>query len=228
MKILMIATSHYGPCPLGHPTGLWLEELAIPYFAFVNIGASVTIASVAGGEVPLDPRGLELTVETPDEVRQFIVDPLARDLITESRKISDLGDDAADYAAVFLPGGHGAMFDLPGSEPLRRILAQFLDSEKLVGAVGHGAAGLLAGYDGAAKPPIAGRRLTCFSNAEEASLGLCDYVPFLLETKLRECGAVVEVGAEFKEFVRTDRNLFTGQNPASTKLVAEAMLGALR
>ena len=230
MKLLMIATSHAGLCALGHPTGLWLEELAVPYYAFVGAGYEVTIASVKGGQVPLDPLGLELVLETPEEVGRFIVDPRARDLIAASSTLADLdASGAADhFQAAFLPGGYGAMFDLPDCLPLGRILAQMLAGGRLIGAVGHGLAGLISAHDASGQPAIAGRRLTCFSNAEEAALGLCDYVPFLLETRVCELGAIVQTGPEFKAFVCRDGNLITGQNPASTKLVAEAMLGILR
>ena len=221
MKLLMITTSHACDCALGHPTGLWLEELAVPYYAFVEAGIEVAIASVLGGAVPLEPRGLEIAKDTPDEVGRFIVAPAARDLIGNSRKIADV--DPAHYQAAFLPGGYGAMFDLPGCDLLGRILAQFLADGRPVAAVGHGAAGLVA----SGRSAIGGRSMTCFSDAEEASLGLCDYVPFLLETRLRMLGAEVKTGPEFQAFMRQDRNLITGQNPNSTVQVAEAVLSAL-
>lgn len=226
MKLIMIATSHAGTCALGHPTGLWLEELAVPYYAFVNAGIEVEIASVNGGSVPLDPLGLELTAETPDEVGRFIVDPRARDMVGSSRRIDDLGD--SEHGAAFLPGGYGAMFDLPENAALGKLLSQFLADGRPVGAVGHGAAGLLSATNGYGAPAVAGRSITCFSDAEEASLGLCEYVPFLLETRLRELGAKIETAAEFQPLMRQDGSLVTGQNPASTTQVTEAMLALMR
>jgi len=225
MKLLMIATSHAGLCALGHPTGLWLEELAVPYYAFEAAGFEVTIASLLGGQVPLDPLGLEITSETPEEVGRFIIDPRARDLVASSRKIAEI--DPGLYQAAFLPGGYGAMFDLPDCVPLGRIMVRFLADGRPVGAVGHGVAGLITANDGTDRSPLAGRNLTCFSNAEEAALGLTEYVPFLLETRLGKLGATVATGDEFKPFACCDGGLITGQNPASTKLVTKAMLGAL-
>ena len=116
LKILVILTSHAALGASGHPTGLWFEELATPYYAFVDAGAEVEIASVAGGKAPIDPRSLA-QAPRPKSVERFLADAKAMDKIEHTTPV---GKEAlGDYAAVFLPGGHGTMWDLPDSAPLK-------------------------------------------------------------------------------------------------------------
>ncbi|MGU3282550.1 type 1 glutamine amidotransferase domain-containing protein [Methylobacterium mesophilicum] len=225
-KILIVVTSNAAMGPMGDPTGLWLEELATPYFAFVDAGLGVTLASITGGPAPVDPRSLKATGENPESVERILSDPVASAALQATLPIESV--DASAHAVLFLPGGHGTMWDLPGSTALSRAVSAVWTGGKVVAAVCHGPAGLISAQDASGEPLVAGRRVTAFSNSEERGAGLAATVPFLLETRLRELGGRYECGADFQPFAIADGRLVTGQNPASSALTATLTLDALR
>ncbi len=223
--ILLITTSHAELGTTGRHTGLWFEELATPYYAFLDAGATVDIASVAGGPVPIDPNSLAEGDKTPASVARFQRDPAAMRKLESSLPLATL--KAADYDAVFLPGGHGTMWDLPASTALAALLSTAWAEGKVVSAVCHGPAGLVNARDVDGKPLVSGRRVAGFSNSEEDAAGLSKAVPFLLETRLRELGGRYEKGPDFQPFAVRDGRLVTGQNPQSSGKVAALVLQAL-
>ncbi len=223
-RILIVTTSHDRLGGTGKPTGLWLEEVAAPFWVFRDAGCEVDIVSMAGGKVPLDPRSLD-EASRPPSVRRFLSDARAMAAIENTPRLA--GHPTADYAAIFLPGGHGTMWDLPADQDLARAVAAAYDDGRIVAAVCHGAAGLVGAVRADGKALVAARRLTGFTNAEEAAVGLTDTVPFLLETRLRELGAIFEEARPFTAFVVRDGNLITGQNPQSSTAAAEAIVAAL-
>ncbi|HQT87166.1 MAG TPA: type 1 glutamine amidotransferase domain-containing protein [Acidiphilium sp.] len=222
--ILIVTTSHSAIPGAAEPTGVWFEELAAPYYAFIDAGASVTIASIAGGAVPIDGRSLTES-PLPATVTRFQNDTKAMHAMTHSKPITNL--DPAPFDAIFLPGGHGTMWDLPGNKALGIAITRFDAAGKIVAAVCHGPAAFagLKGADGA--DFIKGRSITCFTDSEERAVKLDDKVPFLLETTLREQGAKISTGADFAPHVIADRNLLTGQNPKSSAPLADAVIKAL-
>ncbi len=222
MKILMVTTSHDRMGEGGHATGLWFEELTTPYYAFVDAGATVTIASVAGGKVPVDPRSVKPKGENEGSVDRFLADPAAMAALEGTSAVGAM--DARDFDAVFLPGGHGTMWDLPQSAELAKLLGVAWTSGRVVAAVCHGPAGLVAALDGEGHPIVAGRRVTGFTDAEEVAVGLEGVVPFLLESRLRDLGGTFEAGPNFKPHAVADGRLVTGQNPASSALTAHLTL----
>lgn len=135
---------------------------------------------------------------------------------------------ASAYSAVFLPGGHGTMWDLPESESLASLIGQAWGAGKVVAAVCHGPAGLVNARDENGKPLVAGRRVAAFTNTEEIAANMDKAVPFARETRIRELGAYYESGPDFQPFAVCDGRLVTGQNPASSEKVAELVLQALR
>ncbi|WP_050469197.1 type 1 glutamine amidotransferase domain-containing protein [Herbaspirillum chlorophenolicum] len=225
-RLLMIVTSHATLGEGGRPTGVWFEELATPYYHFIDAGLDVRIASVTGGKVPIDPHSLAEAGKNPASVERFLADAGAMRQISEALPLDGLRAD--DYAAIFLPGGHGTMWDLPASEKLATLLAQAWSQGKVLAAVCHGPAGLtgVTLADGSAL--VAGRRVSAFTNSEEEAAGLTEAVPFLLETRLRDLGARYESGADFAPFAVRDGKLVTGQNPASSEAVAQLVLDATR
>lgn len=224
-RILMILTSTRSMNEGGEPTGVWFEELATPYFVFVDTGASVTLASIAGGQAPIDPRSVKPKGENEASVERFIGDDVASAVLKETVPISAV--DATSYDAVFLPGGHGTMWDLPESAELAALLSRVWAEGNVVAAVCHGPAGLLSAKDDDGKPLVAGRRVTGFSDSEERAAGLDTVVPFLLETRLRELDGRYESTGDFQPFAVVDGRLVTGQNPASSALTAQLTLEAL-
>jgi putative intracellular protease/amidase len=135
--------------------------------------------------------------------------------------------DPEDFDGVYLVGGRGAMWDMPHDEHIGRVVSHMLASERIVGAVCHGPAGLIAPDGSLGGLDVAGRRLTCFSDEEERVTGGDGVVPFLLESRLRELGAHVEVAGVRAEYVVRDGNLITGQNPPSSAATTKAVIAAL-
>ncbi|MDH0127167.1 type 1 glutamine amidotransferase domain-containing protein [Brucella intermedia GD04153] len=225
LKILMILTSSTTMGETDNSTGLWFEELATPYYAFVDAGASVTLASIRGGPAPIDPRSVKARGENEASVDRFLLDETASKALDATLPLSAI--DISEYDAVFLPGGHGTMWDLPESAELAGLLGKAWADGKVVAAVCHGPAGLVNVKDETGAPLVSGRRVTGFSDSEERAAGLVEAVPFLLETRLRELGGRYESIAEFQPFAIADGRLVTGQNPASSSLTAKLTLEAL-
>lgn len=224
-EILMILTSARTMGENGETTGLWFEELATPYFAFIDAGVSITLASIKGGPTPIDPRSVKAKGENEASVDRFLNDEAASAALEDTVPVSTI--DVGPYDAVFMPGGHGTMWDLPESEVLAALLTRAWAEGKVISAVCHGPAGLVNAEDETGAPLVSGRRVTGFSNSEERAVGLEATVPFLLEPRLRELGGHYECGADFAPFAIADGRLVTGQNPASSALTAKLTLGAL-
>lgn len=226
IKILIILTSHGSMADTGERTGVWLEELTTPYYAFVDAGAQVTLVSIDGGPVPVDPRSIKPKGENDASVERYLNDSALQTTVRQTVRFE--ASQAEGHDAVFLPGGHGTMWDLPGSTALSSVVVRFLDQGKTVAAVCHGPAGLVSARNASGEPVVKGRRVAGFTNSEERAAGLDDVVPFLLETRLRELGARYVSGPDFASFAVRDGNLVTGQNPASAAATARLTLEAVR
>ena len=224
-RILLIATSHSRLGDTGRRTGVWLEELAAPYYVFKDAGAVVTLVSPGGGLVPLDPKSQSIIVAT-SAVKRFLKDNEAVDFLSHS--ILPVGVKPDDYDGVFIAGGHGAMWDLAGNDAVTRLLEDFNSAGKPIGAVCHGVVALLPMQNNKGEVLIKGRRVTGFSNSEEGSTGLAAVLPFLLETELVSLGAGYSKGVDYASYVIVDDNLITGQNPASSEEVAKKILLLLK
>ena len=223
MKILMVLTSHDQLGDTGRKTGFWLEEFAAPYYAFLDAGAAVTLASPKGGQPPIDP-----VSDTPegqtDWTRRFKQDPAAQDALASTSRLADV--TVGEYDAVFYPGGHGPMWDLAEDPHSIALIEAFYGAGKPVAAVCH-APGVLhrVRFDG--QPLVKGKRVTGFTNGEEEAVHLTKVVPFLVEDELKRLGALYEKAADWVSFVVTAGNLVTGQNPASSRAGAQALLKLL-
>lgn len=225
IKILFILTSARTMGDSDNPTGLWFEELATPYYALLDSGAAVTLGSIAGGPAPIDPRSVKPQGENEASVDRFLGDAAASKAMNATRPLAAI--DISEYDAVFLPGGHGTMWDLPQSAELAALLGRAWAEGKVVAAVCHGPAGLVNVTDETGAPLVSGRRVTGFSDSEERAAGLDEVMPFLLETRLRELGGHYESVADFQPFAIADGRLVTGQNPASSALIAKLILETL-
>lgn len=225
MKILMVLTSHDELGNTGKKTGFWLEEFAAPYYAFTDAGAEVVLASPAGGQPPLDPKS-DLPDFQTELTHRFKADPAAQAALASTVKLETI--NPADFDTVFYPGGHGPLWDLAESETSIRLIETFERAGKPIGFVCH-APGVLRhvkAADGA--PLVQGRRVTGFTNGEEAAVELTDVVPFLIEDEFQKLGAHYEKGPDWAPFFVTDGKLITGQNPASSEAVAKALIEQLR
>ena len=223
-KILMVLTSHDQLGNTGAKTGFWLEEFAAPYYVFKDAGAQITLASPLGGQPPLDPKSDDVSAQT-EATHRFQADPAAQALLASTHKLSELS--AADFDAVFYPGGHGPLWDLAEDAHSIALIETLLASGKPVAAVCHAPAVLRHPKLADGRSVVQGKAVTGFSNSEEAAVGLTDIVPFLLEDMLQRKGGVYAKGADWAPYVVTDGLLITGQNPASSEPAARALLEKL-
>ena len=224
MHILMVLTSHDQLGDTGKKTGFWLEEFAAPYYVFKDAGATVTLASPKGGQPPLDPKSDEPDAQTAATER-FRADSDAQSALANTQVLAGLV--ATDYDAIFYPGGHGPLWDLAEDRHSIALIEAFAAAGKSVGAVCH-APGVLRhtkGSDGL--PLVHGKRVTGFTNSEEAAVQLTDIVPFLVEDMLQANGGQYSKAADWSSYVVSDGNLLTGQNPASSEATAAAVLARL-
>ena len=227
-RVLIVTTSHAELGDTGERTGVWLEELAAPYFVLRDADVEVTVASIRGGEIPFDPRstGKEKSdVPVPATARRFLQDSDAMTAAKHSLSVDEV--DAASPDAIYLPGGHGAMWDMPNSLRLARIVGSLFDTGRIVSAVCHGPAGLVSVKRHDGRPLVEGKRVNSFTNSEEKAVGLAKVVPFLLQTRLSELGGRFEGGPDWQPKVVRDGNLITGQNPMSSDLLARTVIEAL-
>jgi len=225
-KILMISTSADRLEPSGEETGLWLEELTTPYYAFLDAGAEITLASIKGGALPIDKRSLSDDEMKHASVQRYQSDETLKGLVRASEPLDEI--DARGFDAVFLPGGHGTMTDFPDNATLARIVSDFAAEGRVVAAVCHGPAGLLGATNRDGSPLVKGKRVAAFLDDEEKAVQLLDVVPFSLQDELRDLGAKHEAGGVFEPFALRDGTLITGQNPQSAAKVAELTLEALK
>jgi len=227
MQVLIVLTSHDRLGNTGEKTGFWLEEFAAPYYEFIDAGAEVTLASPAGGRPPLDPKSDAPDAQTA-ATRRFHADPDAQARLAATHRLEHLDPQAFD--AAFYPGGHGPLWDLTGNTTSQDLIRTLLESGRPVGAVCHAPAVLTEVRSSSGGYLVAGRRVTGFTNSEEAAVGLVDQVPFLLQDRLTQRGAQFVRGDDWSDHVEVDGGLVTGQNPASSASAARAVLarGAAR
>ncbi|MBI3286155.1 MAG: type 1 glutamine amidotransferase domain-containing protein [Burkholderiales bacterium] len=223
--VLMIVTSNAKMGNTDKRTGIWTEELAVPYYALLDAGVQVEIASPKGGEVPLDPSSIRPRGQNDAAVERFLADSAAMKKIGNTLVASKV--DAATFDAVFFPGGHGTMWDLPFDSGVSKAVEAAFAADKIIAAVCHGPAGLVSAKRPDGKSILSGKRVNAFTDAEEDAAGLSQVVPFKLEARIRELGADFENGNLWQAYAVRDGKLITGQNPASSKLVAQHVLQAL-
>ena len=210
-----------------YESGVWAEEFVVMDEAFVAKGCAVDIATPGGVPPTIDPHSMNLAVVGQEKVDHFrtylhsVADRLAKPL-----SLVDI--DAGRYDAIVIPGGHGPVEDLYKDLDMGRLLVEADRAGKIIAPVCHGQAALLAAKDEAGGWVFSGRAMTAFSDEEEAELGTADNAPWLLADTLRQSGARYEKGPNWSAYVVTDANLLTGQNPASSAPLADAVLAALR
>mgnify|MGYP001154095211 FL=1 len=219
-SVLLIVTSHDRISgDKDKPTGVWLSEAAEPYIAFQSAGFKVDIASPKGGSVPVDPN----SVENGSNDEKFTE---VTKLLQKTERVKDVVYEG--YDAIFLAGGHGAMYDFPGDPDIQNIMAYFKDQGRIVSAVCHGPAAFADAKTKDGKYLVDGIKLTAFTNAEEDATKLSEDMPFMLQTKLEENGAGFVAGAAGEENVVSSGSFVTGQNPASAEAVAKAVIKRLQ
>ncbi len=224
MNILIVLTSHDQLGNTGLKTGFWLEEFAAPYYTLLDTGAKITLASPSGGQPPVDPKSEEPDFQTAATER-FRGDAEAQAALANTRRLSDMV--AADFDAVMYPGGHGPLWDLANDPHSIAMIEAFVAADKPVAAVCHAPAVLLNVRAPGGDYLVKGKKVTGFSNSEEAAVQLTEVVPLLLEDELVARGGEYSKADDWQPHVLGDGKLITGQNPASSEAVARALLGLL-
>ncbi len=224
MNILIILTSHSELGETGKKTGFWIEEFATPYYVLADAGATLTIASPAGGQPPVDPKSETAEAQTP-ATRRFYKDMEVIDKVAFSLKLGDI--NAADYDAVFYAGGHGPLWDLANDSSSIKLIEDFYNTQKPIAFVCHAPSALIKVKAENGQPLVKGKRVTGFSDTEEDAVGLTNVVPFLLQDELEKLGALYSKGVDWGSYTQHDGLLITGQNPASSEAVAQLLLKTL-
>lgn len=225
MNILFVLTSHDKLGDTGKKTGFWVEEFANPYYTLLDKGAHITIATPKGGAAPIDPSS-----DTPDAATAYTErydnDAEAKKRIANTKVLADM--NVNDFDAVFYPGGHGPLWDLANDTTSIALIEKFNSQNKPVAFVCHAPAALKDVKNADGTPLVKGKNVTGFTNTEEAAVELTDVVPFLVEDMLKKNGGIYSKKDDWQPYAIQDENLITGQNPASSELVAEKLLQNLK
>lgn len=221
-KILCVVTSNAVKGATGIPTGFWLSELTHPLAKFIASGISYELASTKGGKPPIDSDSLDFN----DPINQkFWNDPTFQAKLDNTLKIDDVSP--SDFDAIFFAGGHGVMWDFPNNTAIADVTREIYERGGIVSAVCHGPTALVNVKISNGKYLVDGKNLAAFTNAEEQDVQATDIVPFLLESELKNHGAIHHAAANWSNNVVTDGRLVTGQNPASAAGVGAAVVKLL-
>ena len=234
-RALIITTSHgvlAAPGDtVGPPTGVFGSELTHPYYTFLDGGMDVDVASIRGGEIPIDPQSFYFMIKSPEDER-YLNDAIAQAKVKNSIPVADV--DIEQYDIVFLSGGWGAAYDLAQSPELAEKISQIYygDRAAVIGGVCHGVLGLVNARDRNGDLLIAGRRMTGVTDKQIKELGI-ELTPLHPETELRKAGVVYESQTAFRDIFAThvtvddEQRFVTGQNQNSGREAAHAMMGIL-
>ena len=222
-KVVFVLTSHDELGNTGEKTGFWIEEFVAPYYELADQGVEIIIASPKGGMPPIDPKSSDPSAATED-TKRFDGDKALQEKLKNTVKLADI--NAADYDAIFYPGGHGPLWDLVSDKNSISLIETFYMSNKPIGFVCHAPA-VLKNVKVNDAYLVKGKKVTGFTNEEEEAVGLTKIVPFLLEDALKANGALYSKGENWAPYAVEDGLLITGQNPASSKLVAKHLLEQL-
>ena len=221
-KVLIVVTSHNQLGNTGKLTGYYLPEVTHPVHALLLKGFNYDVASIKGGKAPIDAKSLGL--DDPIN-RKFMEDHEFRQKLENTIALDSV--NPKNYNAIFFAGGHGTMFDFRDNYDINRITAEIFEAGGVVAAVCHGPAALTDVRLKSGKYLVDGKKIAAFSNAEEDAAGLTQVMPFLLESTLKERGAIYSKAPPWKSHVVIDGRLITGQNPASAAEVGTAVVNML-
>ncbi|SDJ94200.1 type 1 glutamine amidotransferase domain-containing protein [Microbulbifer yueqingensis] len=217
-RVLFVLTGHDSLGDTGDKTGFHLSEAAQPWRVLREAGFHVDFATPEGGEAPIDPGSKDMD----DSVnREFLEDEDVNAKIKSAPALKEL--DIGEYDAIYFPGGHGTMWDLPDNKDVQDAIRKMYENDKVVAAVCHGPAAFVNVKLSDGSWLVDGKKLSAFTDEEERAVEKDDIVPFLLASKLKERGATHEKADNFEESVTVDGRLVTGQNPASARGVGEAL-----
>jgi putative intracellular protease/amidase len=219
---LFVLTSHNTLGNSGKPTGFHFGEMSTPYYILEDAGIPAVLASIRGGAPHPDPSSVNENdrSKNPESVNRFLDDINAMNKLQNTRPISE--HNIEDYSGIYMPGGHGTMWDFPESFPLVKLIRRAYEEEKPIAAVCHGPAAFV-NVEVGGRPVVQDRKINCFTDEEEKAVGKGGIVPFLLESRLRELGADFQKTGKWGAICVEDPPFITGQNPASVQRVGEVL-----
>ncbi|TSE06344.1 type 1 glutamine amidotransferase domain-containing protein [Aquimarina algiphila] len=223
-NVLFVLTSHEDLGNTGHKTGFWIEEFATPYYLLKDKGVKITITSPKGGQPPIDPKSASSDFET-ESTKRFASDKETQEILAKTVQLETVNH--SDFDAVFYPGGHGPLWDLAEDKNSIALIESFYTSNKPVAAVCHAPAVFKHTKNTDGSSLVNGKKVTGFTNSEEEAVQLTSIVPFLVEDMLQKNGGIYSKGQDWTPYAVEDEQLITGQNPASSELVAELLLQKL-
>jgi putative intracellular protease/amidase len=223
-NVLFVLTSHADLGNTGEKTGFWIEEFAAPYYLLTDKGIHITLASPKGGQPPIDPKSDAPDAQTPASIR-YKADAETQKIMANTTKLAEVNQK--NFDAVFYPGGHGPLWDLAEDKDSIALIEDFYNNGKTVAAVCHAPAIFKHTKNADGSPLVKGKKVTGFTNTEEGAVQLTDVVPFLVEDMLKENGGIYSKKGDWEAYAVEDGLLITGQNPASSELVAEHLLNRL-
>lgn len=218
--ILFVLTSNEDLGTTGKKTGFWIEEFTAPYYKLTDAGHTVTLSSPKGGQPPIDPNSEGEDAATSTTIR-FDKDSETQEKLANTHKLATVNQD--DYDAVFYPGGHGVLWDLVEDKTSIKLIESFYNNNKPVAFVCHAPAVLKHVKNNDNEPLVKGKKVTGFTNEEEAAVQLTDIVPFLLEDMLKNNGGEYSKIGDWQPYAVEDGLLITGQNPGSSEKVADLL-----
>ena len=224
-NVLFVLTSHDKLGDTGEQTGFWIEEFAAPYYLLTDQGVKVTLASPKGGQAPIDPKSELPDFQTP-ATQRFSTDTATQEALANTSKLEAI--DQANYDAVFYPGGHGLLWDLVENAHSIALIEEYIKNGKPVSAVCHAPAVFKHTRAADGSPLVSGKEVTGFTNGEEEAVQLTAVVPFLVEDMLKDNGGLYSKKDDWSPYAVEDGLLITGQNPASSELVAQSLLEKLK
>lgn len=226
-RALVITTSHDTLGDSGKKTGVFPSEMTVPYYEFLDANMQVDVASIQGGEIPLEPNSLGWPLGTEADQR-FLADPIFKNRAKQSLRIDDV--DFTAYDLVYMAGGWGAAYDLGTSEVLGQKLSDAYAAGAVLGSVCHGALGFLNAKDEEGNPLIKGRRMTAVTDKQVQELGI-SITPQHPERELRAAGVIYESNSKVRDLFAShtvvDGRLVTGQNQNDGAETAQKMMAVL-
>ncbi|MFC2046085.1 type 1 glutamine amidotransferase domain-containing protein [Chloroflexota bacterium] len=226
-RVLVITTSHDTLGESGKATGVYASEMTVPYYEFLDASMEVDVASIKGGEIPIEPSSLRWPQATPSDQR-YLADPDLQEKVQHSLKIDNV--DFTQYDLVYMAGGWGAAYDLGTSEILGQRISEAYAAGAVLGSVCHGALGFLQATDESGEPILKGRHVTAVTDKQVQELGIT-ITPQHPETELRKAGAIFESQTAFRDMLANltvvDGRIVTGQNQNAGAETAQEMMGML-
>ena len=210
-----------------HAGGFWSPEFVFPHHAFAEAGYDITVATLGGVPAPVDQASLSLGLQENDQSsvdfqREYLDRAEIRSALADPARLEDV--DPAEYDVVFVPGGFGVLEDVGDNPIVGKVISEISAQNRIVATLCSGASALLGARNDDGSWPFVGKRIAGFPTAEKIDFGVAEGAPWLLESRLTDAGAAYVAGEKHQDHVEVDGNLVTGQNGASARQTAAAVI----